>query len=89
MNVLGSFSKLVLGLQNIVKGKMGEDSYSTKYSQYLVKENRVHKEFQELSDEINVEIATANNIIKEGKQKIDILMCYKKIFSSLYDQTVD
>jgi|GEM_PF-2672523 len=84
MKILFSINKV---LQRIVSGKVGISDYVTKYSEYLIEENRDHREFQELSKEIEMELVEANSIITEEKQKSVILICYKSIFSSMYHQT--
>jgi len=84
MKRLFSFNIVNKRLHRVVNGKVSINDYITNHSQYLAEENREHKEFQEMSKEIQVELAEANSIITEEKQKTTILICYKSIFSSLY-----
>jgi len=84
MKSLFSFITGAKGLRRRVNGKVSISDYVTKHSEYLIEENRAHKEFQELSKEIQVELANAKGIITEEKQKTAILICYKNIFSILY-----
>jgi len=83
MKALFLINKVVKVLLRMVNGRVSINDYITKHSEYLIEEDRMHKEFQEMSKEIHVSLADAKSMITEEKQKTAILICYKSIFSSL------
>jgi len=86
MKILFSINKLIKVLLGTVNGRVSINDYITKHSEYLMEENRMHIEFQEISKEIHVELVDAKNLITKEKQKTVILICYKNILSNLYQK---
>jgi len=82
MKTLFPINKVIKVLQSMMSGDVSINDYITKHSEYLIEEDRMHKEFQEMSKEIHMSLADAKSVITEEKQKTAILICYKSIFSS-------
>jgi len=87
MKTLFPINKVVKVLLRTIKGEISIDDYIAKHSNNLMEERRAHKEFQEMSKEIQVAIADANSMIIEEQLKRGVLIQYRSIFYNLQQQT--
>ena len=78
-----SFNKLALGLLSIIDFRLSFASHFLKNSVFRI-ENRIHIECLEMSKEIRAELTDAKILLVEKKVEKDILICYNKIFTSIY-----
>jgi len=60
-----------------------------KVSQSLLKEKDVYCDYRKMSLEIHEELSIARQLIIKGKNKSNVLNCYKNLFTSLCEKSID
>jgi len=80
MKYFFSLNKLALKLL----GRLNFAAHSKNSVKFLMNVEMMYLECLEMSEEINSELNEAKVLLKEERLEKDILICYNKMFSSIY-----